>query len=337
MSAPEAHPSHQAEVPPEVLQQYGWTPGEVRLRRLAEAGGFSGAVLYQVESPQGRFCLKRHEPGLLRADQLAWIHAVLEHAAAQGIGWLARPVLTRGGVPFVECRGAFWELTPWMPGRADFHCRPSRARTQAALRALARFHLAVATFPDARASGYPPAVLRRREALRRLQRLAQEAIPWKRVADTEVRRSLQSLWPRALERLPELLREEAAVARLTVPLVPCIRDVWDAHVFFQGEEVVGLIDFAGMGLDTVATDLARLLGSMTCPGHPWWAAGVEAYEQLRRLDSSEQRLLSWLDRSLVVAAVGTWVRRLCLEQRQYPTGPLLQRLRWLQQRLGRTP
>ncbi len=323
-----------AGVPEAVLLSYGLPPGEVRPTLLPAAGGFSGAVLYRIECPRGVFCLKRHPPGLLRADRLAWIHAVLEHAAAQGLAWLARPVLTQEGVPFVEHEEAFWELVPWMPGAADFHRRPSRARVEAALRALARFHQAAATFPDARPSGYPPAVLRRREALGQLERLAGETIPWEAVADTEVRTRLQRLWPQALERLPALRREAAAVAGLTTALVPCIRDVWEAHVFFQGDQVVGLIDFTAMGLDTVAADLARLLGSMSRPEHPHWAAGLAAYEALRPLRAAESRLLAWLDRSLLVAAVGTWVRRLCFQQRQYPAEPLLRRLSWLQERLG---
>ncbi len=323
-----------ARVPEAVLVQYGLSLAEVRAEMLPAAGGFSGASLYRIECPRGVFCLKRHPPGLLRADRLAWVHAVLEHAAARGLSWLARPLLTQEGVPFVEHEGAFWELVPWVPGKADFHRRPSRARAEAALRALAQFHQAVATFPDARPEGFPPAVLRRREALERMQHLARKTIPWEAIADPEIRSHLCRLWPQAVRQLPDLLRQGTVMAGLTTPLVPCIRDVWDAHVFFQGEQVVGLIDFAAMGLDTVAADLARLLGSMSRPEHPYWNAALAAYETLRPLSAAESQLLAWLDRSLVVAAAGTWVQRLCWQQRQYPRLPLLQRLTWLRQRLA---
>ncbi len=66
----------------------------------------------------------------------------------------------------------------------------------------------------------------------------------------------------------------ASAVALKVPIQPCIGDIWHDHILFLGDGVSGLVDFGGMRADTVAGDIARLLGSLVADdpavGKPVW-------------------------------------------------------------------
>jgi Ser/Thr protein kinase RdoA (MazF antagonist) len=65
------------------------------------------------------------------------------------------------------------------------------------------------------------------------------------------------------ERLaPDLERQLAAHVDRPVPLQPALRDILDEHVLFVGDQVTGIIDFGAMRIESVAGDIARLLGSL---------------------------------------------------------------------------
>jgi Ser/Thr protein kinase RdoA (MazF antagonist) len=93
-------------------------------------------------------------------------------------------------------------------------------------------------------------------------------------------------------------------------LQPCLRDVWHDHLLFEGERLAGLIDYAAAGVDTVATDLARLLGSLVEDDEGGWQAGLKAYREVAPLGREEERLARLLDRTGVAVGVFHWVRRL---------------------------
>ena len=110
---------------------------------LGGAGGFSGAELWRIEADVGRLCLRRwpvdhpNEAGLRR------MHNFLLEAQRQLLP-VPAPLPTRAGATYVRQHGAWWELTHWMPGVADYHCCPSPARLVSALTTLAQLHLAAA-------------------------------------------------------------------------------------------------------------------------------------------------------------------------------------------------
>ena len=114
---------------------------------LHGAGGFSGARLWRLETPRGPLCLRRWPPGHPNSERLEFIQAVLWHVDQEGFHAIPLPLETQHCHGYVLFDGHLWELTPWLPGAADYRQRPSRAKLENALAALAAFHRAAATFP----------------------------------------------------------------------------------------------------------------------------------------------------------------------------------------------
>src|SRR5205807_3808434 len=75
---------------------------------------------------------------------------------------------------------------------------------------------------------------------------------------------IRALAPDFLRTLPKILPIEIgrleSLADISLPLQPCIRDIWHDHVLFTANDVTGVIDFGAVDMDTPATDIARLLG-----------------------------------------------------------------------------
>ncbi len=109
----------------------------------------------------------------------------------------------------------------------------------------------------------------------------------------------------------------SALAATAVSLQPCIRDIWHAHVLFEGDTVSGLIDFGAMRTDNVATDVARLLGSLVRDDPAGWEAGLSAYDEVRRLSAEERRLVHSLDESGVLMSALSWFEWVFGEGREF--------------------
>lgn len=323
----------------QVLSRYGPECQPTDVRPLGSAGGFSGAVFWQLHTPRGRLVLRRWPGGHPSPRRLDFIHAVLQHVASRGVDFVPVPVSTASRSSRVSCDGHLWELAPWMPGRANFETDPSRQRLQAALRALATFHRAAEDFPlPTERSGPPPGVARRVERFNELL-----AGGLDRLAGSVN----HTLWPELAERavawcdlfrLPadSVCRELESLHDARVPLQPCIRDVWHDHVLFTGGAVTGIVDFGAMRIDNVATDLARLLGSLARDRQAAWDAGLAAYEELRPLSRVERRLVQVLDRSAVLLSGLNWIEWVFLERREFDNrATILRRLDVGLQRLQR--
>jgi homoserine kinase type II len=90
-------------------------------------------------------------------------------------------------------------------------------------------------------------------------------------------------------------------------LQPCIGDVWHDNVLFQGDRVSGLVDFGTLRPDTVAADVARLLGSMAGDDSRKWKIGLQAYESARELSQDEMLMVRAFDSSTVLMAGLNWI------------------------------
>ncbi|MHB8902088.1 MAG: phosphotransferase, partial [Thermoguttaceae bacterium] len=138
----------------------------------------------------------------------------------------------------------------------------------------------------------------------------------------------QNSWPEMNERARRLLRllpkhapsvaeDVARFANRSVPLQPCIRDIWHDHLLFEGNQLTGLIDFGSMGIDHVSCDVARLLGSLVATYAGCWQRGLDAYGQVRGLSEMEVELAQAFDRSGVLIGALNWADWTILKRRVF--------------------
>ena len=287
------------------------------LEFLGNAGGFSGAQLWRVTSRRGLLCLRRWPSSHPSPDGLRWMHDVLAHVDRGGFSLVPVPIRSRSGSSFLLADGCLWELTPWMPGEANYFQHPRRAKLAAAMQTLARFHQAAEGWQ--RTCGVSRGLRQRHEFTRSL--LGGEVHRYGRALsrrdDTVYGDRCEEILRRAAPRLAGLLDMLAPVASQQVTLLPCLRDIWHDHVLFQDDEVSGLIDFGAMRMETVSGDITRLLGSLVADDADLWRVGLAAYEQVRPLAPAERQLLSVFDRANIVLSGLNWVRWLTVDGRTF--------------------
>jgi homoserine kinase type II len=267
----------------------------------------------------GLLCLRAWPPDQPSAEQLSFMHHVLSQVHTQGLTFIPQPLRSQDGETFVQHDGLFWELTPWMPGKADFHDDPNQRRLQAAMQSLARFHLAAAAAHSTDPVAISPTLQRR---LRELRLFLNGP-----AADELRQRVPDGRWPeldqRAVVMLEQLDRHRSELDAMLhrplphTPLQPVIRDVWHDHVLFENDAVRAIIDFGAMSIDTVAVDVARLVGSLADGDTGVWWEGLEAYSAVRPLSAAERSLLVVLDRSGVFAGGLIWLRWHYLDKRVF--------------------
>ena len=117
---------------------------------------------------------------------------------------------------------------------------------------------------------------------------------------------------------PQIAGELARQTHTIVPILPCLRDVWREHVLFEGDKVAGMIDYGALRTDSVAADIARLLGSYLGDSRPAWEVGIVAYQRARKLSDAEKSLIELYDRSAVLLSGTYWVRWIFVDGIEFP-------------------
>jgi hypothetical protein len=296
----------------EVLEHY---PAVLRGRAQphTEANAFSGARLWRLETGAGPCCVRAWPRDGTTPEQLRFIHRLLQRAAA--LDFVPRLIATRHGDTWLHLRQRYWEMTTWLPGRADFLACPSTARLEATCTALAQLHLAwAAVEPDVSAC---PAVLRRLDALERWQCLVQQGWQPAWQEDDPITPWARRAWLQVQARWAEVPRRLAPWRGRLMPVQPCLCDLWHAHVLYRGDAVTGLIDYGSAKIDHIAVDLARLLGSLISGDTTLRQAGLDAYARLRPLADWERALVADLDATGTVIALMNWLRWLYDEDRVF--------------------
>ena len=260
-------------------------------------------------------CLKAWPIDFQDSNRLNRLHGAMRSAFENGLKFVPIVFWKPNQQTCHYCCGRFWDLTAWMSGLADFRVNPSMPRLQAACRALAQLH---ETWSNESIVAIPPSVLRRLESTRQWE----EAIraDWRpQIAADEldpVTRIARRIWPLLPPFMPEIQKR---LECWTGPrnLQPCVCDIWHDHVLFTGDEVTGIIDYGSMRIDTPATDLARMLGSLVGDDLKMWNAGFAAYREVRLLDQADATLARVLDWTGVVLGAANWLHRLYVEKRTY--------------------
>ncbi len=313
-----------------------------RVESLGSAGGFSGAQLWRLSVSRDEmiaepdvldFCLRKWPTVHPSFDRLQWIHLVLSHVKTAGCPFVAAPIATKSGHTVIRQRDAFWELTPWMPGTADFHQDSSDARLKNMMRALAKFHLASAQVSlDFRSSSGLGARVQQLDQIEASLALIRQAAAPPAFPEIESLRLL--VLDRAPLLAPALANQLRNFESRLFPVQPVIRDVWHDHLLFTGDEVTGLVDFGAMQMDHIALDISRLLGSTIGDDRPRWQTAIESYSELRRLNPKEIELLPLLDVTATLLGSINWLKWIYVEQRQFESWPnVLKRIQHLRQRL----
>ena len=129
-----------------ILARYPQRYRALRLEPLGGAGGFSGATIVRVETEIGNYCLRGWPVDSLSRKRILGLHRLLEFVCQQGITQVSVPVFSEDGSTLVTAQNRFWQLEPWMPGKADFHDNPTDRRLAEAMASLARWHRAASQF-----------------------------------------------------------------------------------------------------------------------------------------------------------------------------------------------
>lgn len=313
-----------------VLSQY---PRDCRPRSdelPQEFHGFSNAVVYRVATDAGVFAARRWGNPNLNLARLNGLHRLLRFVRACGVSPVAVPLATRDGSTFVRCAGYCWQLEPWMPGRADYWETPSRAKLQSAMHVLAEWHRAARRFKPhpverewfrSKPAAESPGVAQRLEKLRRWQSGTIDRVR-KCISAAQAGDELCELAGRVLSCFDRIAgRIEAELQSVREPrfrLQPSLRDVWHDHVLFTGHDVTGLIDPSACRTESVATDLARLVGSLVEDDAQARGFAMDAYAERNPLSPQELALVGVFDRSTVLLGALSWLDRCFLERREFP-------------------
>lgn len=291
---------------------------------LGNAGGLSGSRLWQYWAG-GRILLARCWPvdGPPRSA-LEAIHGWLKEAGA--LGFVPVPFETWDGRTLVEQGGRFWEVGPWMPGRAEVGGPIDLGRVRAAFAALGAFHQRLAIH---RSVGRSAGLVSR----------AREVEWWREIGFGELERAsgkglaaplavLARRWVKeARGREAGILEALTRGIGMRVARQPCLRDVRPEHFLFTGESVTGLVDFGAMGMESVSGDLARLIVEWGGRHSGFRRAALDAYGAIRPLEAMEIKLIDVFERSTALLGAGHWLRWHFLEGREFEdAGAVLRRV-----------
>lgn len=313
---------------------------------IEPCSGFSGAGVWKIVETRA-WALRRWPVPGLTAVRIRGLHRLLDHVSRGGLPFVAAPVPSDSGETLPTVDDRWWQLEPWLPGTADFHADRSTPRLQAAMSALAHWHLAAETFipgADSRewfgsaASVHSPAVAERRDRLQQLSSHVLAELQRRIHASpaSDVRTLCLDLINRVQRLQPKIFAELMAMQHERFSLQPCLRDIWHDHVLFTDDEVTGLIDASACRRENVATDLARLIGSLVENDADGWRTALDAYRRHRPLTLAEEALVAVLDRSGVLLSAVTWLEWLFRDARVFPNrAAVLERLQHLQRRLAK--
>jgi len=283
---------------------------------LGGAGGQSGSSLWRYRGSAGPFVLRAWPPYGSSRAHIERVHHWLSLTA--DLGFIPVPLRDNFGQSLREYDGRLWEIAPWLSGAPDCTSTPSREHRDAAFAALAALHRRLAEFGQ---RGPSPGLIDRHQAIRQLIAggfdLLERACDARH--DTEsANREPAFRWIK-LARLcaPDVeTRLRSAVTRIMF-LQPCLRDARPEHFLFEGGRLSGLVDFGAMDFETVAADLARLMGEWLEGDSLARRDALAAYEAARPLEPVESAVIDVFECSAAILIGERWARWHYLEDRRF--------------------
>ena len=337
---------------PSAILDYYPALGEPKSLELVVGEGFSGAQVWRVQTAQGAYALKRTSEIKEAESRFPWIHGVLEHAWREGFHRLPLPQKNRQGrtvtiaaAPITPSSSlhhdpSAWVVSPWMPGTPLPEGQATEASIASAAKTLAAWHHCVSSHPDCVNDSPLPCMQRRRDHVSgwmdgNLERL--QTVLCKTPASDKVLLA-QEITVLAKSRLPALAHRLSSACGQRGRLLPAIRDIWRPHVLFRGAQVVGMIDFDAMRLDSPVVDIARLLGSFCGVSPALWNHGTEAYGRELFLSQQDLQNIELLDAANRVLSPLNWLRWIYLEERTFANDShAWRRIKTLAERIDPTP
>lgn len=272
---------------------------------LGNAGGLSGARLWRFDSGLGPLVARAYPPDGPGPSALSRIHGWIARLA--DLDFIPVPLATLDGRTLVMLDATCWEVAPWRPGAADPSRPPPRARLRAALAGLAAVHQRLAFGVSIAPSPGLMARLAEAEGLLASELARFEALVRGRPGDPIGAASLRWI-ALARDRLPRLVARLRREAPIAIPVQPVLRDVRPEHFLFEGDRLVGLVDLAAMGLDSPATDMARLLSEWLGTDRAALSEALDAYTAIRPLDPSEAARIGLFSESAAWLGPARWIR-----------------------------
>ena len=230
---------------------------------------------------------------------------------------------------FVSHSGSLWELSPWAAGvqASDRQGAMETNETpwadlqlQSAFTSIARFHQAAAQVNfDFRPS---PNISIRIEQLatyrQTLDMASRSVAPSATILSVQHELDQLRLAAASVSQatVDALLNQLRPFANQTLPIQPVVRDLRAEHLFFNGDQLSGLIDFDAMQMDSIAYDLARLTSTMGLDDGQIQFA-LASYSSVRPIQPTEEALIPLLRAASQLLVPLQWIQWLMIEQRVF--------------------
>ena len=285
--------------------------------------GFSGAELFRCQTAGGDFAIKRW-PTQTKPERIDEVHAV-QRLAANQLAFVPRLIATHSGSTRLTIRNESFEIATWMRGNPLDENDAPREKIARGAAAIAQFHVATATAGLTTNAGLtkaiPPAVTSRIDRLNELADLMPQALAidfQEHDGISQIQARLRQDW-RSMHQAAK--RTISSWANVAMPLRCVIRDCHRGHILFEADRVTGMVDFDAIKRDTVATDLARWVGTIGFESEgdlaQHWLAAVDGYRSVNPLTEDEVRLARELESVNHVIVLANWVVWVVLEQRRF--------------------
>lgn len=305
-----------------ILQQYGLQADTYQIEALGNYGGFSGALIWKIVDPSGqRLCLRRW-PVSHQAQRTEFVHHVFRQAIRQGFDQqlLPLPLQTMDGADYVKIGSSLFELTRWLPGDASYWSAPSAEKLDSAATTLAKFHQSCRSAPVSYRRSGLGGILKRLELIDDFNRVTvgrvRGELAGNQIDDSICELAEPIIWH--FEKLNQKIESQLSGLReIDFQQQVCIKDIWHDHVLFSGDRVSGIVDFGAIGVDSIATDISRLFGSLFQNSQKDWQTAIEAYQSVRELLTEELELIEVYDRSTTMLAGMNWLKWIFVEKRKF--------------------